>query len=175
MRNKLINHLLLLSNVLFILGLTISIILINKRNITFSDVYQIDRLELLKDFAPFIVFFILSLISCTFFAIERKKYFNLVKNHITKKTLTYFNLSIYMLFFNIALAVILMFYGMALWKTDANLNFYKNIYLYLILGIEMFLTLVDTFFDAICKLKIKVDLANKRTDAYQNKIEANKD
>lgn len=167
MRNKIINHLLLFANVLFILGIVITTIIINKINVgTFLDSLAVDdRNKILKSFLPFIFCMILSLVSAGFFGHFRKEYFILIKQHITKKTENLYKASVFMLFFNILLAIIMLFSSILIWNTD-NINdfyFFKNVYLYILLGIEMFLTLIDVCIDSIAKLKIKVDLAYKRT------------
>ncbi len=167
MKNKLVNHLLLISNILFILGLTISIILVQK-NIDINGeniIYDASlKTKLIINYIPFIVFISLSLLTAAFFYFYRKQYFVLIKNHISPRTKIFHECSIYLLFFNIAIAIIMMFSGVLMWDNKETFLFYKNIYLYIVLGTEMILTLADAAIDALSKLNIKVDLASKRMD-----------
>lgn len=161
MRNKLINHLLLFSNVLFILGLAITIILINNKG---QSGYLLDLNSIILYYVPFIVLMILSMIIAGLFFKFRFEYFVMIKIHLNPKTIKLYKASILMLFFNIFVAMVMMFSILFTNLDDpATLNFFKNIYLYIVLGIEMFLTMVDVALDAIAKLRIKVDLANRRS------------
>lgn len=175
MLNKLINHLLLLANVLFIFGLALTIIFINLNQpwieINLSDLNDVNQSVVISDinknkvlecFTPFIISTFLATTSAAIFAYQRLKYYVLISCHIEKRTRNLFKVSVYLLFFNLLLAIILMFSGLSM--LDTNYFFFKNYYLYIILGVEMFLTLIDVFLDALAKLKVKVDLANARAN-----------
>lgn len=159
MRIKFINHLLLIANILFILGIVITTILVNNT----PNYDQASRV--LFNYIPFIVLLLLSLVSATIFAHFRKEYFILIKSHLSEKSIRLFKASVFMLFFNLIVAIAMLFLGLCFFINinEQNTNFFKNVYLYIVLGIEMFLTLVDVGIDAIAKLKVKVDLALKRS------------
>lgn len=159
MRIKIINHLLLFANILFIFGLVISIILINK---TPSEILGN---KVIINYIPFIVFMLLSLTCATLFAYFRKNYFILIKSHLSKRSITLFKSSVFLLFANLIICIVMLFAGLAFFANEnlKEINFFKNVYLYIILGIEMLLTMVDVGVDSIAKLKVKVDLAIKRS------------
>ena len=167
MRNKIINQLLVISNVFFIVGLLITTILINKMNLIAINTESMNQIIL--HYIPFIIFMILSLVSSLIFGFFRKEYFLLINPHLTKKSITLYKASVFMLFFNIFLAIVLIFSGLSLpiSKIQKNIDFFQNGYIYIVLGVEMFLTFIDVLMDALSKLKVKVDLANKRMGFFE--------
>lgn len=154
MRNKIFDHFLQISNVSFILGIVISAILLNYGN----------PIEWGAKLFPFYIFTIIALVCATIFAFYRKNYFILISQHLTPKSIKYYKISVYFLFFNIFVSIVLMLVG-TLAILPKNQNFFTNIYLYIILAIEMLLTLADVVMDSISRLKIKLDLSIKRGGA----------
>lgn len=171
MRIKFNNRLLQISNFIFIFFMVISIILItnNFKNIVEQN-YINNKKNIIYSYIPFIIGIFLSLITASFFVYYKKKYFELIFSHITTKTIFLFKSSIFLLFFNILLAIILMFFPLFFLKTNASFKFYLNYYIFIVLAIMMLLTLVDILVDSVSILKIKVDLANKRYGNNVNEI-----
>ena len=85
MRNKILDHFLQFSNLSFIFGMVVTIILIHLRS---SNGYE----DLLWNWAyfyiPYTIFLIISLILAGVFAYHRRNYFILISQHITKKCIT---------------------------------------------------------------------------------------
>ncbi|MDE5841833.1 MAG: hypothetical protein K2H11_02520, partial [Malacoplasma sp.] len=103
MRNNILNHMLQLANVTFIFGIVLTTILVNQ-----SKSIEVDWPVL---YIPCIIFFIISLIAATVFAVYKKNYFILISMHISKKSISLYKLSVYMLFINIFIAIIMIFLG----------------------------------------------------------------
>lgn len=162
MRSKFINHLLLIANVLFIFGLVLTIIILsnNYKNQQITQANQI-----IVAYIPFMLFMFFSMITAAFFVKFRYEYFISIKMHLTKKTVAIYKSSIYLLFWNIFLAIVMMFTILFFINLEQveTMDFFVNVYLYIILGLEMALTMVDVVLDALSKLKIKVDLAIRRS------------
>ncbi|MDE6562738.1 MAG: DUF5453 family protein [Malacoplasma sp.] len=157
MRNKILNKMLQLANVTFIFGIVLTTILVNQ-----SKSIEVDWPVL---YIPCIIFFIISLIAATVFAVYKKNYFILISMHISKKSISLYKLSVYILFINIFIAIIMIFLGsffLLINSNTKNATFFQNGYFYIVIALEMILTLVDVGIDAISKLKTKVDLSLKR-------------
>lgn len=164
MRNKLFDHLLQLSNVSFIFGIVLTIILIHLKSSNGDYSYLLQNWALL--YLPYTIFLIISLVSATCFALYRKNYFILIDQHITKKCISIYKWSVYMLFINIFISI-LMLYISAATLLSSNTSFFVNGYLYIVLAIEMILTLFDVVLDSISKLKVKLDLSLRRGGSDQ--------
>ena len=156
MRNKIFDHLLQIANVCFIFGIALTIILVHQSS---NDEIVINWAKL---YIPCIIFLIISLVIATVFAIYKKNYFVLIGMHISKRSITLYKWSVYMLFLNIFIAMLMLFLGLLLLNDKQGEVFFKNGYLWIIFGLETFLTLVDVGIDAVCKLQVKLDLARKR-------------
>lgn len=98
------------------------------------------------------------------FAFYRKNYFILIFQHLTPKSIKYYKISVYFLFFNIFVAIVLMFVGV-LYLLQYKTSFFLGAYLYIVLGILMALTLADVVIDSISRLKVKLDLSIRRGGA----------
>ncbi|MDE5949616.1 MAG: hypothetical protein K2J02_00470 [Malacoplasma sp.] len=157
MRNNILNHLLQIANVSFIFGIVLTTILVSQsENIEFNWPVL---------YIPCIIFLIISLGIATAFAIFKKNYFILVGMHISKKSITLYKWSVYMLFINIFIAIVMLFLGSFLLLVNSStksVDFFRNGYLYIVIALEMVLTLIDVAIDALSKLKTKVDLSIKR-------------
>lgn len=178
MRNKILDHLLQFSNVSFIFGIVLTIILIHLKSPNNDTTYLMQNWALL--YLPYTIFLIISLILATCFAFYRKNYFILISQHITKKCIKIYKWSVYILFINIFISILMLYIG-AVTLLNSNPTFFMNGYLYIVLALEMALTLLGVALDAISKLKVKVDLSLRRggsqemlsKDYVNEKLESN--
>ena len=154
MKNKIIDHFLVFSNVFLVLGIVITSILIikNEYNPNINELYL-----------PFYLLFFVAAVFLALHIYFKKQYLMLIKMHITKKTV-----SIYMASFIFEIVIMLF---STVWIScapylllNATVNNWKewHWYFYTLIGISMFFTIINICLDSYARFGVKIDLTKKR-------------
>lgn len=148
MKNKIIDHLLVFSNFFLIIGIVVTSVLVIKSDYTAN----INELYL-----PFYVLFFIAAVFLVFHIYFKKQYLILIKMHISKKTLQTYIASF-------AFAIVIMLFSTT-WISCApylSSNAQHSWYFYTLIGISMFLTIINVCLDSFAKFGVKIDLTKKR-------------
>lgn len=150
MKNKILDHFLLFSNFFLIIGIVITSILFIKGNGTTNPNLS---------FLPYIIFLFVSVIFASVHIFLKKNYLMLIKMHISKKT-------IYSYLFSFCFTFFIMLFS-CIWMVCVNFLPYDNAlegswYFYTLIGISMFLTIVNICIDSYARFGVKIDLTKKR-------------
>lgn len=151
--HRFFNRCLLFANFTFILGVTITTILISKT----KDIYEFTN-RFLIIYAPFIFLAVIGIIFASVFVLYKRSYFTLVYLHLRKKTHILYYASILLFAFNFFLITTMMFIGTEL----VSFSFVRNGYFYLILAFAFLLSLIDISLGLFSNIYTKIDLATKR-------------
>lgn len=157
MRIKFVEKLFLIANLIFILGVTISVILFNRIVIDLNNAFLL--------LLPYIVLLIIALVLITILIKWRSDYLITVKQHLSSKALNLNYISITLFFFNVIVASFMFILGIIFLGVDSfnnNAVFFRTSYVFIIIGIELALSFINLVLDALAKIKIKVDLTLKR-------------
>lgn len=162
MKNKIFEYFFTLSNVLLFLGVVITSILIIKEAQKYEVTPDSGFTTPATFYLPYMIFAVISLILLIVFAILKENYFKLIRMHISHKYIFIHYVSLALVGITILTATLMLGFAPSL-----DVKFISKSYLFITIAIVAILSLIPTGLNAYSKLKIKVELAIRRTKGVQ--------
>lgn len=162
MKNKIFEYFFTLSNVLLFLGVVITSILIIKEAQKYESTPPSGFAIPATFYIPYMIFALISLTLLIVFAILKENYFKLIRMHISHKYIFIHYVSLVLVGITILTATLMLGFAPTL-----DVKFISNTYLFITIAIVAILSLIPTGLNSYSKLKIKVELAIRRTKGVQ--------
>lgn len=153
MKNKILNSLLLVGNVLYTIGLVLTSVLIIKSNKSF----QSESANLTLLFLPSIICTFFSIILFCLYFYNKRNYFLLVKMHINSKWIFFHYIGGLLLSLGILVTAILMWISNII-SIDAQ----NTWYFYFVIALNILFLIISYGIDAYSKFRISVDIARRK-------------